>query len=555
MSLYDERPWLELYPDGLPHDIVNEFPDALAMFRHTVERHPDDPALIYFDAVVTFRDLDEISDALAAALQDGGFAAGDRLAVHTQNVPQLPIAMLATWKAGGIMVSVNPMLRHEEVAGILDDSGAKVIVTLESLYDEVVREVLSRTPTQRVITTSELEFTGGTPSLLETSARRRHEAAEDLMELVEANWGRQASPPSLAGDDVAFLVYTSGTTGPPKGAMNTHANVVFTSQTYRDWVPIEDDDVILGVAPLFHITGLIGHLTTTFLTGRPTVLFFRFDPDAVLEQIERHRATFTVAAVTAYIALLNARTLDERDTSTFKKLLSGGAAVSQPTVDAFEQRFGTYIRVVYGLTETTSPSHGVPPGVRAPVDPATGALSIGTPTFNTVARIVDEHGEDVPPGDVGEIVIDGPQVVPGYWNKPEETANAMPDGALRTGDVGVMDPDGWFYVVDRKKDLINASGYKVWPREVEDGLYAHDAVREAAVVGVPHEYRGETVVAFVSLREGRSVDARELVAFCKERMAAYKYPREVHIVDELPKTASGKILRRELRERAAEATH
>ncbi len=199
------------------------------------------------------------------------------------------------------------------------------------------------------------------------------------------------------------------------------------------------------------------------------------------------------------------------------------------------------------MTETTSPSHGVPFGSRAPVDPTSGALSVGVPVFNTVVRVVGEDGRDLPTGEIGELVTSGPQVVPGYWEKPEETEHALGGGRLRTGDVGYMDADGWFYVVDRKKDQINAGGYKVWPREVEDVLYEHDAVREAAVVGIPDPYRGETVKAFVSLKPDRTVDPAELVAFCKERMAAYKYPRVVEIREELPKTATGKLLRRQLR--------
>jgi long-chain acyl-CoA synthetase len=218
-------------------------------------------------------------------------------------------------------------------------------------------------------------------------------------------------------------------------------------------------------------------------------------------------------------------------------------------VEAFEKQFGAYIHSAYGLTETTSPSHLGPLTRRAPVDPGSGALSIGVPVFGTVARIVGESGEELEPGEVGEIVISGPQVVPGYWNKPEETANALPGGELHTGDVGFRDAQGWFYIVDRKKDQINAGGYKIWPREVEDVLYEHDAVREAAVIGVPDDYRGETVKAFVSVKPGRGVSAEELIAHCRERMAAYKYPRLVELIDELPKTVSGKILRRELRNR------
>ena len=235
--------------------------------------------------------------------------------------------------------------------------------------------------------------------------------------------------------------------------------------------------------------------------------------------------------------------------ASLTRIWSGGAPIPPSTVKAFSAAFGQYIHNIYGLTETTSPSHGVPAHAQAPVDEASGALSVGVPVHNTVVRIVGDDGRDLPPGEIGEIVTSGPQVVSGYWNKPEETRQAIPGGALHTGDVGYMDEAGWFYIVDRKKDQINVGGYKVWPREVEDVLYEHEAVREAAVVGVPDAYRGETVKAFVSLRPGRTVGEDDLIAFCKERMAAYKYPRSIEFLDEIPKTVTGKLLRRELRTR------
>jgi long-chain acyl-CoA synthetase len=548
MSVYDERPWLARYPRGLPHEIEPEHETMLDAFAATVRRLPARPAILYFDRAISFRELDELADALAAALQARGFAPGDRLAVYLQNVPQFTVAMLATWKAGGIMVSVNPMLKHKEVTALLADSGATVLVTLESLWDEVARDVVGGVDVATVITTSELDFLDEPPRLLADSARRRDPDVLDLLELADAHRGERPSRAALGASDTAFLTYTSGTTGPPKGAMNSHANVVFNAQAYRDWVGLSDADVGLGVAPLFHITGLVGHVALGLLAGMPMVLSYRFDAATTLELMERHGVSFTVASITVFIALMNAPGAEERDLSKLTKVVSGGAPIAPSVVEAFEGKLGAYIHNIYGLTETTSPSHCVPIGTRAPVDEDSGALSVGVPIFNTLVRIVGEDGEDLEPGEVGEIVTSGPQVVSGYWNKPEETEHAIPGGALHTGDVGVMDADGWFYIVDRKKDMINVSGYKVWPREVEDVLYGHEAVREVAVVGVPDEYRGENVKAFVSLKPGASVEADALVAFCKERMAAYKYPRRVEFVDELPKTASGKILRRELRD-------
>jgi long-chain acyl-CoA synthetase len=549
VSVYDERPWLARYPEGLPHEIQPQHETMLAAFAATAARLPDRPAILYFDRAISFRALDELTDGLAAGLRADGFAPGDRLAIYLQNVPQFVIAMIATWKAGGIAVSVNPMLKRKELAELLGDSGATVLVTLESLWDEVARDVVGDTGVRTVLTTSELDFLDEAPPLLAGAARRRDPETLDLLELAQAHRGDRPPAPALGADDVAFLTYTSGTTGPPKGAMNSHANIVFNAQAYRDWIGLSDEDVVLGVAPLFHITGLVGHVAVGLLVGMPMVLSYRFDANTSLELIARHGVSFTVGSITVFIALMNAPGAEDHDLSTFRKIVSGGAPIAPPVVEAFERTMGAYIHNIYGLTETTSPSHCVPMGTRAPVDEDSGALSVGVPIFNTLVRIVGENGEDLAPGEVGEIVTSGPQVVSGYWNKPEETEHAIPGGALHTGDVGVMDADGWFYIVDRKKDQINVSGYKVWPREVEDVLYAHDAVREAAVVGVPDEYRGETVKAFVSLNPGTQADAEALIAFCRERMAAYKYPRQIDFVDELPKTASGKILRRELRDR------
>jgi long-chain acyl-CoA synthetase len=524
-SAYDERPWLARYAEGQPAEIEPAHPSALAMSEATARRSPGAVAIRYRDGALTHGELDERSGALGAALAERGVSRGDRVALYLQNVPEFVVAVLAAWKLGAIAVPVNPMLKQREVRTLLEDCEPVALVTLESLWAEVARDAVAGTSVRTVVDTAEVQ------------------------ELARSFAGQAPPDPGLAPDDVAFLTYTSGTTGPPKGAMNTHGNVVFSSQTYRDWVGVGGDDVILGVAPLFHITGLIAHVGLGLLTGASLVLSYRFDAAEALELIERHRVTFTTGAITVFIALMDAPEARERDTSSLRAIVSGGAPIAPATVDAFEERFGTYIHNVYGLTETTSPSHCVPIGSRAPVDPTSGALSVGVPVYGTVVRIVDDEGRELAAGEVGELVTSGPQVVPGYWGRPEESERAIPGGALRTGDVGFMDPDGWFYVVDRKKDQINAAGFKVWPREVEDVLYGHPAVREAAVVGVPDPYRGETVKAYVSLRPGEHVDADALIAFCRERMAAYKYPRRIEFVDELPRTASGKILRRLLRDR------
>jgi long-chain acyl-CoA synthetase len=551
MGVYDERPWLARYDEGQPPDITPEFGDALSMFEATAARSPDSDAIRYFDGRITYRELDELTDAFATGLLDAGFTAGERVALYLQNVPQFVIGLVGTWKAGGIAVSINPMNRERELHLLLSDSGASVLLCLQALYRDVATNVLGDTEVRTVITTSELDFQTRDDERVFAGVRRLDlPGTIDLGDLLERFRGQSPPPVSFAPSDTAFLTYTSGTTGPPKGAMNTHANVVFNSTAYREWCGLGNDDVILGVAPLFHITGLIAHITVSLLLGVPLVLFYRFDPSVAIDVIRDERPTFTVGSITVFIALMNAPNAERDALASLTRIWSGGAPIPPSTVKAFSAQFGHYIHNIYGLTETTSPSHGVPYLAEAPVDDASGALSVGVPIYGTVVRIVGDDGAELPPGEIGEIVTSGPMVVPGYWNKPEETERALPGGALHTGDVGYMDENGWFYIVDRKKDQINVAGYKVWPREVEDVLYEHEAVREAAVVGVPDEYRGETVKAYVSLRPGASATEEELIAFTKDRLAAYKYPRQIEFLDEVPKTVTGKVLRRELRDRA-----
>jgi long-chain acyl-CoA synthetase len=549
-TIYGSKPWLARYAPGQPSSITVEFDSALDMFRAAVARDPDGEIIRYFDGRITLGELDGLTDAFAAAILDSGFQAGERVAVFLQNVPQFLIAQIGCWKAGGIAVSINPMNKERELTELLTDSGATVLVCLESLHRDVAAAVVPHTAVRTVITTSELEYqTRNEPRIFTGVGRIACAGTLDLAELLARFAGQTPPPVSLGPEDIAFLTYTSGTTGPPKGAMTTHRNVVFNAQTYRDWVGLSREDVILGVAPLFHITGLIAHIAIALLIGAPLVLMYRLDPAVTIETIRDEQATFSVGSITVFIALMNSPAADKDALRTFTKILSGGAPIPPTTVVAFKDTFGHYIHNVYGLTETTSPSHGTPMGTEGPVDPASGALSVGVPVYDTVVQIVDDHGHDLPVGEIGELVTTGPQVVAGYWNKPEETAKALPGGSLHTGDVGYMDAQGWFYIVDRKKDQINAGGYKVWPREVEDVLYEHDAVREAAVVGVPDEYRGESVKAFVSLRPGKTVTEADLIAFTKQRMAAYKYPRQIEFLDEIPKTVTGKLLRRELRGR------
>ena len=553
MSGYQDRPWLGLYQPGKPANIMPEYGDAVAMWHGgagAVEA-AGSPFLYYFDTAVTGATVGADSDALAVALAAYGLGRGDRIALFLQNVPQFAIAMLAAWKLGAIAVPVNPMLKERELRYVLADSGARVIISLQDLWNSVAAGAADGTEVSVAITTSPLDYLDGQPPpALGGVWRMATPGAVDLGELVRRHAGDRPAPVALGPGDVALLTYTSGTTGDPKGAMNTHGNVVFNACVFRDWMSLTPGDVVLGGAPLFHITGLIAHMAVGMLVPMPIVLGYRFEPATIIRLAERYRCTFTVMAITAFTALANDPSVADADLSSLTKAYSGGAPIAPSIVERFEREIGPYIRNVYGLTETTSPSHAVPFGRRAPVDRVSGALSVGIPVFNTVARILDDAGNELPFGEVGEIATSGPMVVPGYWNRPDATARTIPGGELRTGDVGFMDREGWFYLVDRKKDMIVASGYKVWPREVEDTLVRHPAVREAAVIGVPDPYRGETVWAYVSLRPGASATPAELIEFCRVEMAAYKYPRHIEVLPDLPKTSTGKLLRRELRRHA-----
>ena len=569
MGDYDERPWQWRYQVGKHPDITPEHSDALSMWRAGAGQpgYGQKPFLRYFGAPVTAAGVDGDSDALAAALIARGVRRGDRIALYLQNMPQFVVSLLAAWKLGAIAVPVNPMLKQRELRYVLRDSGAKALISLQELWNDVASRVVDDTDVEISITTSPLDYLGKpgvagpmgpikpavgeeVPAILAGISQQSTPGAVDLRELVIASTGARPAPIRLSPDDIAVLTYTSGTTGEPKGATNTHGNVAFNAAVYRDWIGLTPGDVILAGAPLFHITGLIGHVAVAMLTPMPMVLGYRFEPATMLKLAERHRCTYTVMAITAFTALMNDPSLKSTDLSALTKVYSGGAPIAPSIVERFEAEAGPYIHNIYGLTETTSPCHAVPFGRRAPVDPDSGALAIGVPVFNTIARILDDSGNELPVGETGEIAVRGPMVVPGYWNRPDATAATLPGGELRTGDVGFMDPDGWFYLVDRKKDMIVASGYKVWPREVEDTLLRHPAVREAAVIGVPDAYRGETVRAYVSLRSSAAVTEEELIEFCRGELAAYKYPRSVEIVDDLPKTPTGKLLRRELRDRA-----
>ena len=469
-------------------------------------------ALKLDDAVLSYAALDDASARAAALLRERGVATGDRVGLMLPNVPEFAIAYYGILRAGATVVPMNVLFRRREVAFLLADSQAELLLVWHGFADEA-----------------------------------QEAAAEAGIECVVVAPGVLEQPQPLAGAvarepaDTAVILYTSGTTGTPKGAELTHANLGRNAEIAVDLFSLEPGSVILGSLPLFHSFGQTCTLNAAVLAGASTTLLPRFDPGRALEIVERDRVSVFMGVPTMYNALLHHPERERFDASSLQRCVSGGASLPIELRHGFEQAFGCAILEGYGLSETSPiASFNHPDRVRKPG-------SIGTPVDGVEMKLVGPAGEDVPLGEVGEIVIRGHNVMKGYWGKPDATADAISGaGWFRSGDLARMDEDGYFFIVDRLKDMIIRGGYNVYPREIEEVLYAHRAVREAAVVGIPHPELGEEVAAAVALKPEAEATEDELREFVKEQVAAYKYPRLVWFVDELPKTATGKILKREL---------
>ena len=515
---------------------------ALDLFRAA---HRAAPAFYYFDTCLSYGDIDLLSERLAGWWSRKGVGRGDRVAIILQNVPQFAIATIAAWKLGAIVVSLNPMYRAPELAKLFADCTPKMALCHDDQWETVSSAAAGMIAPDLVLWTSGYEFqTRNDTRVLPPPGKA---PAEQAMANVLAQALAPPSPATLGPDDIGLLLYTSGTTGVPKGAMLTHRNLVANALISRDHFGFDGASRIFGIAPLFHITGFELQLVTGFAAGASQVLTYRFHPSVVLEAFLERKPTFMIGAITVFIALMNQPEATRAHFASFAHLYSGGAPIAPAVAEAFAQRFGHSIRVAYGMTELTSPSHMTPNDGPIPVDPQSGALSIGLPIPGVSSIVVDDLRRPLGAGEYGEIVVRGPGVTMGYWGKPAETAEALLGGWMHTGDIGFYDEAGWFYLVDRKKDMISASGFKVWPREVEDVLYGFPGVREAAVVGAPDSYRGETVVAFVSAARGVEIDPAALARFCRDRLAAYKCPAEIRVMDDLPKTVTGKITRNVLK--------
>jgi long-chain acyl-CoA synthetase len=536
-QLEESRPWLRHYPDDLNPEPVLRFESLDAAWASRVDRLPGSTVLRYQGRSWTTSDVDRTAAALTVGLQQRGVRPGDRVGIYLQSVPEFVVTLLALWAAGGVAVPFNPMYRGDELRRLIDDADLAGMVVAGADLSQLVAD-LDGSSVSWLLTVGPED--GDRPA---TALR-----VDAFDGVVREHLGSRPGPVDISPDAPALICYTSGTTGVPKGAVSSHANVLHSTANFAAWAGIDADDVVLGVAPLFHISGVILNASTAVLADATLVLLGRFDPAAAVTAFAQEQVTTTLGSITAFNALLAQEGATRADLASVRLLFSGGAPVPPSTVATFQERFGLYIHNIWGMTETTAGGIAVPPGATAPVDEGTGSLSIGVPTPGVVARVVTSDGTEVPPGTAGELEVAAPQVVSGYWRNPQASAATLPGGWLRTGDAAVMDAEGWVYLVDRLKDQINTSGFKVWPREVEDVLYQHPAVFESAVVGEPDDYRGEAVVAYVALRAGAAATPDELRAFVRERLAAYKVPRRVDVVADLPKTATGKIRRAGLRD-------
>ncbi|TQC42559.1 long-chain fatty acid--CoA ligase [Rhodococcus sp. WS4] len=482
------------------------------ILTESARRHPDRPAIRLDDIVVTYAELDELTARAAGWLRARGIDPGDRVGISLPNVVAFPVLYYGLLRVGATVVPMNPLLKSREIEHHLRDSGAELAL--------VWRTVAAEAESAAAATGTDLVVIDG-----DTLA-------------ATADW--PSSPAVTARDDAdtAVILYTSGTTGTPKGAELTHANLYRNTTTFTGLFGVWQEDVVLGCLPFFHAFGQSNVLNASIAAGASVSLVPRFEAEAVVQLIERHRVTVFAGVPTMYVGLLHTD-LREADTSSLRMCVSGGAALPIEVLNGFQRDFGAPILEGYGLSETSPTATFNRIGHSKPG-------SIGLPIDGVELKLVNRDGTETPPGAVGEIAIRGHNVMKGYWNRPEATAAAIVDGWFHTGDMATRDDDGFYFIVDRKKDIIIRGGYNVYPREIEEVLYEHPAVREVAVIGVPHPTHGEEVAAAITLRPGAEATPDELRNYIKTRVAAYKYPRHVWLADKLPKGPTGKILKREI---------
>jgi len=536
-----DRPWFTSWPPHLPR--VLDYPSAPAwwLLERNLERYPDRVAVYHLDhdtlterESLTYAELAARARALAVGLQRLGVGRGARVALCLPNSPALITSFYGIWLAGATVVPINPLAKSLELQQQLSDAGVSMLIAAS----------------EAATTAAAVAATMGIPLVLSSEAGGASGASAIPFEALLAEDGRQLKPVSIdVHNDMAVLLYTGGTTGTPKGAMLTHRNIVANTVQFAEWYAFEPGaETCVGVLPMFHSGGMSGAMNVPLYVGATLLVLSRFRPAVVAQAVERYRATRLFGVPTMFIALLNHEAARRADYASLRACRTNAAPLPPSVKVAFDELVGREVLVEgYGLTETSPLTHANPIHRARPG-------SIGIPIAGTNAKIIDlETGIELPVGQPGELVLRGPQVMRGYWQRPEATAAALAGGWFHTGDVAQMDDDGYFYIVDRLKDQINTAGFKVWPREVEEVIYAHPAVQMVAVVGVDDDYRGEVVKAFIVLKEEhrRRISEAEILAFCQERLMPYKVPRLVEFRDALPLSAAGKMLRRLLRDGAA----
>lgn len=549
-----KKPWLKFWPEGVPQSIKYLEVPLFRFLRNSAKLYPDNTAVIFFDRRITYRELDSLSDSFANALHSFGIGKGDVVALFMPNLPQFIICYYGALKAGATVTAISPLYKERELRYQLNNSEAKAIVALDILYP-MFRRIWTETKVKHAFVTSIKEYMPTFKALLGSLLKKipsyKVKREPDVYFLREVLRGYPPEPPTVEinpKEDVAALQYTGGTTGVPKGAMLTHYNLVSNAMMCAEWLQGKPaEDVYLTVLPLFHIYGMTTSMNAPIYLAGTMVMLPRFDPVEVLSAIEKYRVNVFCGVPTMYAVLVTHPEIGKYDLSSVRFCISGAAPLPPEVQKKFMQLTGGVLVEGYGLTESSPVTHC------NPLDPTMKTVkigSIGLPWPDTEAKIVDlkTGRRALKTGAVGELVVKGPQVMKGYWKMPEETKDVLRNGWLYTGDVGKMDGDGYFYITDRKKDLIKYKGYSVYPRELEDVLYEHPAVKLCAVVGKPDRVSGEIPKAFVVLKEGATATENEIIKFVKERVAPYKRIREVEFRKELPMTLVGKVLRRVLRE-------
>lgn len=559
-----ERPWLAHYSPSVPATVTIPDQPLSWLLDEAARQYGASGAIMYYGTEISYVQLSSLADRFARALVRLGLKRGERVSICLPNVPQFPIAFFGVLKAGGVAVPTNPLYTQPELEHQLKDSGAKIAITLDQLYPTLAA-VRAHTPVEHVIITSPADYLPpvlGTLYRIKESVESRGKphidakalhadrsihTFKDLLGHAHDRQGFEVFPLPEPGrpNDLAVLQYTGGTTGVAKGAMLTHRNLLANALQAGAWTeqPLGTKHTTLCVAPFFHVYGLTVGMNLSIRYGSKMVLLPRFAIKDVLKTIARYKPDHFPGVPTMYLALAREAEKNHHDLSSVEVCISGSAPLPLEVQKRFEAV--SHARVVegYGLSESSPVTH---------CNPVYGDRRIGTiglPMSSTDSAIIDpETWAFLPQGEQGEIVVRGPQVMAGYWNRPDETEKVLHDGWLRTGDIGVMSEDGYFTIVDRAKDIIIAGGLKIFPREVDEVLYSHPQVLEAAAVGVPDAYRGETVRAYVVVKPGEKLTQEELIAFCKERLAPYKVPKQVEFRDSLPKTLVGKVLRRTLRD-------